>query len=195
MDRLTESFKSYFGPSPTTEYEIGQYATEGMIDGVLSLLKDSGYHSRGQVGYVFGAGGHPKSSYTDMEGTQGIRVVFSESVLPRGLGFIPSYRGLVKADHPGALEGVFRKLMEQSTVIALIFDEKLETAFLESVRAIDVHGDHSFGIKTDPAHLIYLVDEDRGDSPTGMVHYMAYSASGPWQELLIGLAGADGQSG
>jgi hypothetical protein len=147
-------------------------------------LESSGYPDLGQVCYLFGAGSHPKSSYTDMDSQIGIRVVVVESVLPRGLRFIPSYRGLVKIIQPRAMGDVFRKLAEQATVTALIFDARLKKAVVESVRNIDKHGDHSFGTKADPGYMIYLVDGDRYDSPMGFVHFLSYGARGPWKELF-----------
>jgi hypothetical protein len=184
MSHVTKGLRTYFQSASTTEREIGQYVSEGKIDEVLSRLESSGYSGLGQVCYVWGGGSHPKSSYTDMDRQAEIRLVFVESPLPRGLRFIPSYRGLVKIIQPRALGAVFRKLSEQSTVVALIFDAGLEEAFVASARNIDKHGDHSFGIKADPGHMIYLVDEDREDSPTGMVHFLSHGGRGPWKELF-----------
>jgi hypothetical protein len=136
MSQLTESFRTYLRPASTTEREIGQYASEEGVDWVLSRLVASGYYHQGQVCYVFCGGKQPKSVYAQLAQQSGIYVTYCESILPRGLRFIPSYRGLVRIDDPSALGGVVRKLMEQSMVVTLIFDKSLEEGFVASVRCI-----------------------------------------------------------
>ena len=195
MSNITEGFRSYFPGTATTRREIGQYVSEEMIDRVILNLEASGYPSLGKVCYVFGAGSQPKSSFTELDRQTGVHVVHFESVLPRGLRFIASFRGLVKINEPSALGGAMRKLMDQATVTALIFDAAFEGAFVESVRNIDKHGDHSFGIKADPGHMIYLVDGDRDDSPTGMVHFLSYGVDGPWKELFDDISESEGCNG
>ncbi len=161
-----------------------QYVSEELINQVLSMLEESRQLDPARVCYVLGTGNHPRSSYADLHGQPGIRVVYYESVLPRGLRFIPSYRGFVKIDEPLALGDVFRKLIDRSTAIVLIFDAVLEPAFVESIRGLGKQTDYSFGIEADPGYLIYLVDADRDDSPTGMVHFLSYGKIGPWKTMF-----------
>ena len=66
--------------------------------------------------------------------------------------------------------------------VIYIFDASFESTFLEAVERKPC--DESFGIKKDPGYLIYLVDEDRDDSPTGAVEFLSYSRLGPWKSRL-----------
>jgi len=119
-----------------------------------------------------------------MEGLDGIHVVTYEHVLPPVLRWIPGYRGLVKVDNPSRLHTVFEALCAQSKAIVYVFDLSLESDFLHAARHVDAHRDWSFGVKRDPGYVIYLVDEDRDDSPTSMVEFLSYNASGPWKKIL-----------
>ncbi len=189
MDKITKGFQSYFKPAATTGWEVGQYTSEEVVYQILAKLEFSGYSKAIQVCYVFGSGGQPKSVYLEMGGQPGVRVVHFESLLPRGLRFIPSYRGLVRIDEPSSLGCVFMKVMEQASATTLIFSADLEEEFIASVRNIDKHTDYSFGIKADPGYMLYLVDEDRDDSPTGMAQFLSYGTKGPWKQLFE--AGSD----
>ena len=54
--------------------------------------------------------------------------------------------------------------------------------------ASNKHRDNSCSVKEDPGYLIYVVDEDRVDSPTAMVDFLSYGTAGPWKTLFKGLA-------
>jgi hypothetical protein len=159
-----------------------------MVDQILATLGALANVGQDRVCFVYGAGCHPRSTYTEMIDWANIHVVHFESVLPHPLRFIPSYRGLIKVDDLVALPRVFKKLMEQATVTAFIFDAALEETFVDSVRSLDNHRDHSFGVKEDPGYILYLVDADRDDSPTGMVQFLSYGATAPGQEMLNDIA-------
>ena len=82
----------------------------------------------------------------------------------------------MKVDNPSRLHTVFEALCAQSKAIVYVFDLSLESDFLHAARHVDAHRDWSFGVKRDPGgYLIYLVDEDRDDSPTSMVEFLSYN--------------------
>jgi len=138
----------------------------------------------GKVCYVRGMGHQPRSVYSQMERLPGIRVVNYESLLPPGLRFIPSHRGLVRIDDPSKLSAVFNELTAQSMATIYVFDASLEASFVDAVRHADAQRGQSFGVKQDPGYLIYYVDEDRDDSPTWMVDFLSYDESGPWGQII-----------
>lgn len=175
---------SFFEPSATTHHHFCQYASESTIEEVISKLETSGYPALGKVCYVSGRGDHPKSDYTELARRPGLEVVQFDSLAPLLLRWIPSYRGLIKISDPSVLGIVAGKLMELSMVVVLIFDAHLEEGFIEAVRTFDKHRDYSFGVRSDPGHLIYIVQEDRDDSPTGIFHFLSYGHDGPWKELF-----------
>jgi len=65
-----------------------------------------------------------------------------------------------------------------------VFDASLEASFVEAVGHADAQRDQNFGVKQDTGYLIYYVDEDRDDSPTGMVEFLSYDESGPWEGII-----------
>jgi hypothetical protein len=184
MSQIVEGFRSSFPLVSAADQESASYTSEQDVKQMLATLAESSYSSLGKVCYVLGSGGLPRSTYSHMEGLSGIHVVIAESVLPPGLRWIPSYRGLVRIDDPSRLCAVFDELSAQSKAVIYIFDVSLEAAFVDAVRHRDAHRDCSFGVKQDPGYLIYLVDEDRDDSPTGMVEFLSYDGSGPWKSTL-----------
>ena len=99
-----------------------------------------------------------------------------------------------KAPLPERATGLTWTAHAASTAITLIFDSAIEEAFIKSVQNIDKHGDHGFSIMDDPGYMIYLVDEDRDDSPTGMVHFISYGAAGPWKEIFDGFSESNGNA-
>jgi len=114
-----------------------------------------------------------------MKRQPGVTVVSYRSVFPP-FWFLPSYQGLVRIDDPTRLRDVFGQVVSQSMAVVCIFDGSLEASFLEAVKRTNDQRDYSFGVKKDPGSLIYLVDEDRDDSPTGAVEFLSYNRSGPW---------------
>ena len=154
------------------------------VELILATLAESGYSGLGKVCYVLGRGKLPRSTYSHMQGVSGIHVVIAESPLARRLRWLPSYRGLIRIDDPSRLPAVFDELTDQSMAATYIFDISLEAAFVDAVRHVDTHRDCSFGVKQDPGYLIYLVDADRDDSPTGMVEFLSYGGSAPWTSII-----------
>src|SRR5271166_1678548 len=65
-----------------------------------------------------------------------------------------------------------------------VFDVSLEAGFIHAVLHASERNDDSFGVKQDPGFLIYFVDEDRDDSPTGMVEFLSYHEAGPWKRII-----------
>lgn len=184
MTKIVEAFRHIVPEATTTCREIGSYATEDTIAEILGKLERSGYSGEGRVCYVFGMGAQSRSAYADLEVRAGISVVHYESILPRLLRFVPGYRGLVKIEEPSMLRVVFENLMESSTAGAYVFDAAHEARFVDAVRDVDKSRDRSFGIESDPGYLIYLVDADRDDSPTGMVDFLSYGQDGPWKDIF-----------
>lgn len=184
MGILTDGFRTHFRPAETTAQEIGQYVSETTVDSVITRIATSGYGGLGKLCYAFGGGSLPRSSYTNLAGKVGVQVAYFESVLPHWLRFLPSYRGLVRIDDPSALRDVVDRLTDQAMVTVFVFDATLEAAFLASAQEAGRDSDHGFGVKRDPGYLIYVVDADRYDSPTGMFHFLSYGAAGPWVELF-----------
>lgn len=101
-----------------------------------------------------------------------------------------SYRGLVRIDEPSVIVNVVDKLTEQSMVVVFVFDATLESSFLECVRN-DKRRDPGCGVKADPGYLLYVVDADRYDSPTGMFHFLSCGSDGPWIELFSEMTEAE----
>jgi hypothetical protein len=54
---------------------------------------------------------------------------------------------------------------------------------IEAVRNDDSR-DQSFGVMKDGGYLIYLLDEDRDGSLTGMADFLLFDKSGPWRDLI-----------
>jgi hypothetical protein len=183
MSKINYRYREYFRSAALGARELMGCVSEEDIARVLAILKASDYPSLNRVCYVYGAGSHPKSTYTEMIGKPGIVVINFESILPRGLRFLPSYRGLVRIDDPVALSPVFNQLIEQATAAILIFDRSLENAFVSMVRSFDEHGDYGFGITTDPGHVAYLVDGDCDDCPSGMMQFVSCGRDGAWDRI------------
>jgi hypothetical protein len=169
--------------SPADE-EFADYVSEPDVEKLLATLAESGYSALGKVCYVLGSGKLPRSTYTQLNDLSGIHVEIAESLLPPGLRWLPSYRGLVRIDDPLRLLAVFDQLTDQSKATVYIFDTSLDAAFVDAVRQMDTHRDCSFGVRQDPGYLIYLVGADRDDSPTGMVEFLSYGKSGPWKSII-----------
>lgn len=184
MSQIVEGFLRFFPHVSAADQEFASYVSEHDVEQMLVALAGSGYSALGKACYVFGTGMQPRSTYSHMEGLSGIRVVNYESPLLFGLRWLPSYRGLIRIDDPSRLSAVFSELTAQSIAIVYIFDVSLEAAFVDSVLHVDAQRDWSFGVKQDRGYVIYLVDEDRDDSPTGMVEFLSYGASGPWGSIL-----------
>jgi hypothetical protein len=145
----------------------------------------SGYWELGKVCYVLGTGKQPRSTYSKLKAQDGVQVVDCGSLLPPGLRWLPSYRGLVRIDDPSKLRVVFDQIVSQSDAVVYIFDASLEASFIEAVKSRKEPRDYSFGVKQDPGYLIYLVDEDRDDSPTGAVEFLSFDRSASWRSKLF----------
>jgi hypothetical protein len=184
MSQLVEGFRASFPHVSAADREFASYVSQHDVELIVAKLADSSYSGLGKACYVLGTGAQPRSIYSHMEGLSGIHVVAYESPLPRGLRWLPSYRGLVRVDDPSRLCVVFDELTGQSTAVIYIFDVSLEAAFVDAARHKGAHRDCSFGVKQDPGYLIYLVDADRDDSPTGMVEFLSYGWSGPWKRII-----------
>jgi len=184
MSQLVEGFRGSFPHVSAADREFASYVSQHDVELIVAKLAESGYSGLGKVCYVLGSGGLPRSTYSHLEGLSGIHVVIAESPLPRGLRWLPSYRGLVRIDDPSRLLAVFDELTNQSRASIYIFDISLEAAFVGAVRNMDTHRDCSFGAKQDLGYLIYLVDADRDDSPTGMVEFLSYGGAGPWKSII-----------
>ncbi len=184
MSQPLDGFRSSFPTVTATDREFASYVSEDDVQTVVLAIVESGYARLGKVCYVRGMGHQPRSVYSQLERLPGTLVVNFESPLPRGLRFIPSHRGLVKIEDPSRLPTVFNDLTAQSMAMIYIFDASLEAGFIDAVRHARLQGDDSFGVKQDPSYLIYLVDEDRDDSPTGTVDFLSYDESGPWGKMI-----------
>jgi hypothetical protein len=186
QDQIVRGFRSSFPVVSPTDEEFARFVSESYVEGMLALLMESGYSNLGKVCYISGSGGQPRSVYRDMKRQPGVHVVSYGSLFPP-LWFLPGYRGLVRIDDPSKLFVIFDQVVSQSMAVVYIFDASLETSFLEAVKRLYKDPrDHSFGVKKDPGYLIYLVDEDRYDSPTGAVEFLSYNRSGPWKSKLFG---------
>ena len=185
-DQIVRGFRSWFPVVSTTDEEFARFVFDSDVERTLALLMKSGYSDLGKVSYILGSGGQPKSTYSELKRQNGVHVVDYRSLLPPGLRWLPGYRGLVRIDDPSKLFVVFDQVVSQSTAIVYIFDHSLETSFLEAVKHGKEPRDYSFGVKKDPGYLIYLVDEDRDDSPTGAVEFLSFHRSASWKsELLV----------
>ncbi len=184
MSQPLHGLRAFFPVVSPTHRDFADYVSEEDIQRVLNAIVESGYSRLGKVCYVRGMGHQPRSVYSRLEHLPGLRVVNSEGLLPPGLRFIPSHRGLVRIADPSKLPAVFNELTAQSMATIYVFDASLEASFIDTVRQGDPQRDESFGVKQDPGYLIYYVDEDRDDSPTGMVEFLSYDESGPWGEII-----------
>jgi hypothetical protein len=184
-DQIIRGFRTDFPVVSPTDEESARFVSESDVEQMLAQLTKSGYPDLGKVCYISGSGGQPRCVYRDMKREPGVRVVSYRSVFPP-LWFLPSYGGLVRIDDPSKLYVVFDQVVSQSMAVVYIFDASLEASFLEAaVKRENEHGDCSFVVKRDPGYLIYLVDEDRDDSPTGAVEFLSYDRSGPWKSELL----------
>jgi hypothetical protein len=184
MSQPLDGLRSLFPVVAATHRDFADYVLEEDIQRVLDAIVEAGYSRLGKACYIRGMGHQPRSVYSKLEHIPGIRVVNYESLLPPGLRFIPSHRGLVKIDDSSKLPAVFNELTAQSMATIYVFDSSLEASFVDAVRHADARRDQSFGVKQDPGYLIYYLDEDRDDSPTGMVQFLSYDGSGPWGEII-----------
>jgi hypothetical protein len=181
QSELMGALQSGFSPLETDD-QRASFASESDVQQTLGALSDAGYGGAGAVCYVFGKGSKRRSFYSEMASMAGIQVTWYESLAPFGLRWIPSYQGLVKIDDPSKLPGTFHRIAFQSVAIVYIFDASLESSFVDAVKRYSKRGgDETFGVKSDPGYLIYFVDTDHDDSPTGMVDYLSFSRLGPWK--------------
>ena len=188
MGKINLDSGGFLRYSNTTESQFDRFVEEDNVRRVLRNLSELRYGEWGKVCYIFGMGAHPRSSYTEIASQPGLQVVYYESVLPAGIRFlkyvIASYRGLIKIEDPAKLPGVFLKLMEKSMVGVYIFDAQLESRFLDAVQHVNVHKSYDFEVKVDPEYLIYLVDADNGESPSGIVEIVSYGSGVHWRTIL-----------
>jgi hypothetical protein len=77
MSELVEGFRSVF-PFAASDEEFASYAAEDDVKKTLVTLAESGCSSLGKLCYVFGTGHQPRSTYTQMDGLDGIHVVTYE---------------------------------------------------------------------------------------------------------------------
>ncbi|MBX9602977.1 MAG: hypothetical protein K2X35_18375 [Bryobacteraceae bacterium] len=76
------------------------------------------------------------------------------------------------------------KLTNQAMVIVFVFGANLESSFLERARQVEQRSDPGCGVKNDSGYLLYVVDADRYDSPTGMFHFLSCGGDDPWLKLF-----------
>ena len=185
QDQILRGFRSSFPVVSPTDKEFARFVSESDVERLLALLMKSGYSDLGKICYVLGTGKQPRSTYSELKAQNGVHVVEYRSLLPPGLRWLPSYRGLVRIDDPSKLFVIFDQVVSQSEAVVYIFDASLETSFLEAVKCGKEPRDYSFGVKKDPGYLIYLVDEDRDDSPTGAVEFLSFDGSASWRSELF----------
>ncbi len=148
MNQILQGFRNCFPRVSPAEQEFASYASEQDVEQMAASLAESGYSGLGKVCYVLGSGGQPRSAYSQLKGTAGIHVAIAKSLLPFGLRWIPSYRGLVRIDDASKLWTVFDELTVSIATI-YIFDTSLEDAFVDAVRR-GTNLNCSFVVKQDP---------------------------------------------
>lgn len=177
--------ESIFGPCKTTERQIARdNVREEVVSALLERMGASGYEQRGQACYVYGMGSHPKATYAAMDEWLGVEVVFSESVAPWPLRWIPSHRGLVEIINPSNLGRVFERLMENSMVGIFCFESTQEARFVEVIRTDRRLQEISAVVKSDPSYLAYVVCADAPESSTGIIDFASFELEGPWVDFF-----------
>ena len=185
---MTTGFASaMFGPASAGERQFAGATSPADVAARLQRLAEIG--GKNSVCYVYGAGGQPRALYRSLRGRDGIEVIFDDDGLPRrNASFgqivflptlwlltrvIPARRGLVRIDDRALLPTVFESLIENNTAAVFLFDRHLESEFISRVRGCDGHSDWRFGIQSDPAFLVYLVDGDSHESESGFTEAAA----------------------
>ena len=130
---------------------------------------------------LFGMGAQPRSTFGALEREKGVAVLFYRSMLRGPLALlrpiVASYEGVVRVEDPEKLEAVFGSLMDRSMVGLYCCAPENETAIVAAMRRGDSGFD--FGLKNDPAYLLYVVDADNAESATGIHEIVSYGREAP----------------
>jgi len=135
--------------------------------------------SQTKVCYVFGMGGHPKSSYTELKRIGGADVVWSYSLMPKVLWplnlFVASYAGIVRIRNMEMMPQVFELLAKKSMVGLYIFDKSIEDFFIDTVKRYRHDPYLEENVKArDKGYFIYEIDADNHESSTGIIEIVSY---------------------
>jgi hypothetical protein len=173
--------------SSATEKTFDRGVTEKDIERVLSGLTNAFSIQSGQLCYALGFGDKPKTFYAELARIPGVEVVFCRSLIHWVLGFLrliaASYEGLVKINDPQKIKDVFFKMMNLSMVALYIFDAELEQEVIAEAKKSSFRRAFDLGVPQDKGYIIYLVDGDSTQSPTGYLENVSYGSSAMWKEF------------
>lgn len=182
MGRVVTSRARLLANSETTESEFDRLVSPEHIKETLIAISSAPIE--GKSCYVFGMGGHPKSSYEEIRKLDGTRVLFCRSLLGGFLGvlsgIVASYEGLVKITDPARISEVFLKLAERSMVGLYIFDPVFEDKFQHLAMSTD-RSTYDFSVKGDPGYVMYFADMDSVD---GIVEIVSFGRESPWKAAV-----------
>jgi hypothetical protein len=185
--RLLLGRGGFLRPGTTTESEFDRAVSETEVRRIVGSLADCLRARKEKASFVYGMGGQPRSTYNELSRARGVETIFSRSVLPPGFRvfsrLVASHEGLLRINDPDVLPTVFLKVMSMSMAGIYLFDRTIEQRFVEAVKAGDPEKNYDFGIKDDPGYVIYIVDADNGESPTGIFEIVSYGAAAPWKEF------------
>lgn len=184
---LPELGASRYRPNEAAERFVDRSTAVENVERVLNCLtKALTLHSE-KACYVYGMGAHPRSTYQKISEKSGVELVLCRSVLPGAWKFfspiIASYEGVIKINDPYKLTDVFLPLMKLAMVGVYIFDASLKVDFVERIRDGSGKKSYDFGITKDDGYIIYMVDGDSEESPTGYVEVINYGASAMWKDF------------
>ena len=168
--------------SPNTKCEFEREAALEDVKRALQTISQASALLADMSCFVVGMGAQPKSAYEGLKRNSALEVISTRSALPSILqfasGLIASHEGIIKILDTGALMPTFLQLLHQSMAAVYCFSKGYDKAFIQAWSAKSIKS-YDFGVKEDPRYLIYMVDADNQDSPTGIVEIISYGVDAP----------------
>jgi hypothetical protein len=166
------------GISENTFVEYDNEVSEDALYNHIERIANAYKSSQGYVCYVFGFGGQPKNTYTELRKERGVELRWMRSILPGPLKvfsfLIASYAGLVKINNHDQLRAAVKKMCNASMAGIYILKEGAEQRFLKRAMEYPSSGSFDFGIKEDSDYFFFLIDADSAESSTGIYEVVSY---------------------
>jgi hypothetical protein len=172
-------------PNANTEREFDQDVKIEEVNRVLSQLSAALKSEPGKACYVFGMGAQPESTYAELSRISGVNLIFCRSILPKKFSLlrfiIASYEGLFKIEDKLKISEVFLRLADSSMVGLYVFDNRMEHDFIKNVKKELPRTNYDFGIKEDDGYILYVLDADSDESPSGMIELVSFGKNAIWK--------------
>lgn len=161
-----------FNHHPNTGMEYDRESTVEHIQRRVTCLATCVQDNADRCVFVYSMGAMHESQVRQLRRQAGVEVVWSRSLIPGVLLplrlFFASYASLLRVTDVSKLGEVFFQVLEKSMAGVYEFSRTLEQQFVSQARAQNSENCYDFGVKADPAYMIYIVDADSLESPTGI---------------------------